>query len=227
MRNKFISNVVIGTAAAAFTFVVPMPANPAFAANGCGAEGGVSSVLVPNGIPGIYDFTQACNNHDDCYGNVGFGKDLCDTTFRRDMLDSCNGGPVCGVFAEVYAAAVRNFGLDAYGEAQSQALHNFAVAELARSMQQDGMITQQQANEILQSHGLPQNAEPDPVYNWFDDYDEYSNDVANFDDYGTTDDGDSGLGINSYDEFGGVDDSYETFADYDFSYGYGDWSAGG
>ena len=44
--------------------------------------------------PGGFDFTQACQNHDDCYGTCGKEKGDCDEAFRNDMNAVCESVPV-------------------------------------------------------------------------------------------------------------------------------------
>ncbi len=214
------------------------------AANGCGAEGGLSASLVPNDVPGIFDFTAACNAHDNCYGSLGATQSGCDSQFRDDMLASCSGGVVCGLFAELYSAAVRYFGAPAYTEAQLQAQHDFAVSELVRAMEEEGMVSPDQANEILADHGLPTNPidVPDDAV-WYDDYDDYTGyDDYGYDDYGYDDYGDygntgwDGYDDFGYDDFGGVNDGFDSWGDFgdigggwggDFGGGWGGGGGGG
>ena len=73
---------------------------------------------VPDSVPGIYDFSAACVDHDACYGQ-GVDRLACDVQFRQDLLASCvalhpaalaPGRLLCTVFAELYFAGVRLFG---------------------------------------------------------------------------------------------------------------------
>ena len=43
--------------------------------------------------PGGFDFTQACQNHDDCYGTCGKEKGDCDEDFLKDMNAVCESVP--------------------------------------------------------------------------------------------------------------------------------------
>ena len=43
--------------------------------------------------PGGFDFTQACQNHDDCYGTCGKKKGKCDEDFLKDMNAVCESVP--------------------------------------------------------------------------------------------------------------------------------------
>jgi hypothetical protein len=44
----------------------------------------------PDGIPLLYDFKSACNNHDICYSQgSGIRRIDCDDRFKEEMLDSC------------------------------------------------------------------------------------------------------------------------------------------
>ena len=43
--------------------------------------------------PGGFDFTQACQNHDDCYGTCGREKGDCDEDFLKDMNAVCESVP--------------------------------------------------------------------------------------------------------------------------------------
>jgi hypothetical protein len=99
--------------------------------NGCGPEGWIGH-LVPNGL-GYYNFVDPCNNHDECYGNCGSAKDVCDSTFRSEMHGSCKarkagtakdvaaglvGLPPCDRVAEIYYGAVHVGGGSAFQDAQ-------------------------------------------------------------------------------------------------------------
>ncbi|HEX6596363.1 MAG TPA: phospholipase A2 [Acidimicrobiales bacterium] len=78
---------------------------------------------VPDELPGIFDFTDACVRHDACYA-LGADRLACDTAFRQDMLQLCVaqhpealdvGRLVCFTFAELYFLGVRLFGGLAFG----------------------------------------------------------------------------------------------------------------
>ena len=106
---------------------------PARAANGCGPAG--FGLLVPDRPLG-YDFTTACERHDDCYttpwrelaGSRAAAKLGCDTAFLADLEDACVDGAAAGLtrhlalcleIAVDYGRAVRSWLGDlAYGRAQ-------------------------------------------------------------------------------------------------------------
>ena len=48
--------------------------------------------IIPD-APGGYDFTSACQNHDDCYGKCGSMKSDCDDRFKADMNKVCDEQP--------------------------------------------------------------------------------------------------------------------------------------
>ena len=73
---------------------------------------------VPDTLPGIFDFTAACEQHDACY-RAGVNRLACDQAFREDLLASCRAQHpdvfdprryLCFGFAELYYAGVRAFG---------------------------------------------------------------------------------------------------------------------
>ena len=73
---------------------------------------------VPNSIPGVFDFTSACQAHDVCYGQ-GVDRQACDVQFRADMTEACvtehpdavdPARYACLTFANLYFAGVRLFG---------------------------------------------------------------------------------------------------------------------
>ncbi len=89
--------------------------------NGCGPEGGIK---VPDSVPGVFDFTTACNNHDLCYGNSqGPSRATCDANFYFDMISSCNiASPgLCSQVAFTYYLAVAAFGQGAFDAARQAA----------------------------------------------------------------------------------------------------------
>lgn len=95
------------------------------AANGCGAEGGLSA---PDVI-GSASFLQACNTHDICYGTCNSVKRDCDQAFLQAMEASCRqqyeGEPLpragCIAVARSYYNAVSLGGSGPYAAAQSNA----------------------------------------------------------------------------------------------------------
>ena len=74
-----------------------------------------------------FDFLEACNKHDECYGGCGNSKSECDKQFLQDMLDSCsrNQSPntvgACKHMARMYYDGVYIFGGDGYEKAQDKA----------------------------------------------------------------------------------------------------------
>jgi hypothetical protein len=43
---------------------------------------------VPDAIPGIFDFTEACERHDACYA-AGGDRSECDLAFHEDLIAAC------------------------------------------------------------------------------------------------------------------------------------------
>ncbi|MCA8101194.1 phospholipase A2 [Burkholderia contaminans] len=101
-----------------FTKAVFFTPNPAALQNGCGPANGWLKHVIPNAPLG-YDFTNACNNHDVCYGSR-WGKNSCDNAFERDMMQSCGGSGTCEAAARGYAEAVRKFGDGPYQDSVDQ-----------------------------------------------------------------------------------------------------------
>lgn len=73
---------------------------------------------VPDAIPGVFDFTAACTQHDACYA-AGGDRLACDVAFRQAMISACQtqhpdvSDPrryTCLTFAELYFVGVRLFG---------------------------------------------------------------------------------------------------------------------
>lgn len=73
---------------------------------------------VPDAIPGVFDFTAACTQHDACYAE-GVDRLACDVAFRTDMIEACQAQHPdvfdprryrCLTFAELYFIGVRLFG---------------------------------------------------------------------------------------------------------------------
>jgi len=76
-------------------------------------------------VPG-FNFENVCNAHDWCYGTGG-RRDMCDTGFgiALDNVTDESGNPcqtdtTCARFADLYQAAVTQFGQTAYNAAQAQ-----------------------------------------------------------------------------------------------------------
>jgi hypothetical protein len=83
-----------------------------------GDDGGTCTG-VPDTIPGIFDFTEACAAHDECYAAGEQTRLACDLAFRQDMIAACqvqHPSPLdarryaCLAFAELYFNGVRVFG---------------------------------------------------------------------------------------------------------------------
>ena len=73
---------------------------------------------VPDTLPGIFDFTEACEAHDVCYA-AGGDRLACDVEFREDLGDLCRAQHpdvfdvrryACLGFADLYFFGVRLFG---------------------------------------------------------------------------------------------------------------------
>ena len=73
---------------------------------------------VPDAIPGIFDFTEACAAHDACYAS-GQPQEACDEAFRQAMVATCVADfpsaldgrrYLCLTFAQLYYFGVRLFG---------------------------------------------------------------------------------------------------------------------
>ena len=82
-------------------------------------DDGGTCTAVPDTIPGIFDFTDACADHDACYASGEQTRAECDEAFRRDMVAECLAQHpsaldarryVCLTFAQLYFVGVRLFG---------------------------------------------------------------------------------------------------------------------
>jgi hypothetical protein len=90
----------------------------------CGSRG--SDPYIPDVWIG-FDFTEACQNHDDCYGNCsGPAKAVCDRNFLDDMLKKCATGGIfqlvmdCRIKSIIYYKAVDLFGGGPFNKARSK-----------------------------------------------------------------------------------------------------------
>src|SRR5436190_8742083 len=100
-----------------------------FGLKACGSkeDGSVSEYIVPD-YPFGHNFSEACQNHDNCYGDCYNGKSKkdCDEAFWSDMYDVCEkmGNPIveprCKEIADIYYKAVRNFGKQAWTHARNK-----------------------------------------------------------------------------------------------------------
>jgi hypothetical protein len=67
-------------------------AHPYVAPNGCGASDFVG-FLIPEQIPGTpVDITNACNDHDSCYGKPGTNRATCDMQIGNSIRELCREG---------------------------------------------------------------------------------------------------------------------------------------
>jgi hypothetical protein len=92
----------------------------------CGAGFfGLDDLIVPDCWFGKYDFTNACQTHDQCYATPGASKEACDDQFYRDMRKECDQltgiwKSNCWSISGSYHEAVRNLGNGFYGSSQKQ-----------------------------------------------------------------------------------------------------------
>ena len=82
-------------------------------------DDGGSCTGVPDTIPGIFDFTEACAAHDACYASGQQTQAACDSQFRQDMNALCVAQHpsaldparyACLFFAQLYYVGVSLFG---------------------------------------------------------------------------------------------------------------------
>jgi RHS repeat-associated protein len=86
----------------------------------CGS--GWTDSVVPDNFGSAFDFTEACNKHDNCYDACGKSKGLCDYEFFFNMAKSCSksGSKLdCLGIAFAYFVAVDLLGGGAYSAAQA------------------------------------------------------------------------------------------------------------
>lgn len=83
----------------------------------CGPGSGIGDILVPDSIPGVFDFGECCYQHDRCYESLGADRLDCDNQWRDCMLDTCHSN-CCETFADLYYTMVRAFGQGAFDRAQ-------------------------------------------------------------------------------------------------------------
>lgn len=96
-------------------------------ANGCGPEGGLVSLLIPNTFR-LANLKPACDFHDICYETCREDKGFCDRRFRTLMEEECQnvygpGTPRLECLGQVrtYYQAVSQGGDAAYEAAQKDA----------------------------------------------------------------------------------------------------------
>jgi len=98
--------------------------------NGCGPDGPIGSFIPDSYF--LFDFTEACNSHDICYGTCGKSQWECDLQFLFDLLSECEASnhrwnPLwpsiqdkCVLLALAYAGAVMALGKGPYEDAQDK-----------------------------------------------------------------------------------------------------------
>ena len=93
--------------------------------SGAKCGGGLTASITPS-LPGTYDFTAVCVQHDKCYANLGISRGSCDQAFILNMLAECKRQPKatqseCEHVASEYHSAVASNGEAAYERAQKEA----------------------------------------------------------------------------------------------------------
>lgn len=91
----------------------------------CGPPG-LFALIIPDCPLGVVCFSEACNEHDRCYGRCGSSKVVCDDLFLDDLLDSCSEATFqddetherCLALANIYWQAVARFGQLAFDISQ-------------------------------------------------------------------------------------------------------------
>lgn len=119
-----------------FTKAVTFIANVGALQNGCGPANGMVSKIIPN-VPLGFNFTNACNRHDVCYGSA-IRKWECDAGFERDLAGVCGGSAPCDAIASLYSNAVKQYGDDAYQAAVEQykcALYGYMRGQISSYLQ--------------------------------------------------------------------------------------------
>lgn len=79
--------------------------------------------VVPDVVPGLFQFTHACQHHDGCYGARTSSRLGCDVRFLFDLRMSCytvwttpENRPECLRLANIYFLGVRVFGGPAWDD---------------------------------------------------------------------------------------------------------------
>jgi len=112
-----LTAALIGGAPAAGAQEEPLEASIESLLTAFDTDGGACTA-VPDTLPGIFDFTEACEEHDACYAE-GEDRLACDLEFRSDLLSACAAQHpatldarrlLCVTFAELYFIGVRLFG---------------------------------------------------------------------------------------------------------------------
>lgn len=109
----------------------------------CGSHNSMlPPALVPDKVFGA-DFSQACKNHDACYGKLGGTRRDCDRQFRKDVIAAAKEtGPLARIparlSAEIYAIAVRVGGKKAYAEGMIKAMAKKVGAGASGVIRQGG-----------------------------------------------------------------------------------------
>lgn len=86
-----------------------------------------------------FDFSEACQEHDDCYAERDMSRKRCDKAFYRNMKSICreldDGYRRCRTVAYIYYKGVRLFGAPMYNQdtdSRMYRLHRFYVKYLER-----------------------------------------------------------------------------------------------
>ena len=125
---------VVGTAGANTGTNAATPGNDSshpLKSNGCGPSG--AGLVIPDSMPGIFNFNHPCDHHDGCYGGSSrtgaspywVSRQTCDSLFKADMIASCkwqHGSDLtktwsarrCAGFTDTYYNAVRKSGKGSY-----------------------------------------------------------------------------------------------------------------
>ena len=102
---------------------VKQPTGSPVEVNGCGVQGlNIQVDLFPG-------FTEACNEHDRCYGKCGASKGKCDNKFYEDLKKYCESWQKqsaeifqqCTSIASFYYAGVQTMGCSFYLDSQKNA----------------------------------------------------------------------------------------------------------
>ena len=92
------------------------------------------SELLPDSVGDLYDFEEACRQHDACYDTYGRSKEECDKEFLDNMADSCVGDAACDTAAGIYYQGANWLGGGAYSDAQQAARCKAEQAKTQREL---------------------------------------------------------------------------------------------
>ncbi len=76
--------------------------------NGCGPS--VLPDFLTDPASEVTNFRDACNAHDICYDDCAIPREQCETNFKNDMYEECNGDFLCEFLADLYHGAVNTLG---------------------------------------------------------------------------------------------------------------------